>query len=64
MFNLPTGNWLLAGWVSSVWTAQDLPDFRLGISSFTMKSLQEKMIDYESPLHLKVSTRPLAKSER
>ena len=29
MCDLPTGNWLLAGWVSSVWIAQDLPDFRL-----------------------------------
>ena len=29
MYDLPTGNWLLAGWVSSVWIAQDLPDFRL-----------------------------------
>ena len=36
MFDLPTGNWLLAGWVSSVWIAQDLPDFRLDIQFFIM----------------------------
>ena len=32
--NLPTGNWLFAGSVSSVWTAQDLPDFKLIVTDW------------------------------
>ena len=96
--NLPTGNWLFAGSVSSVWTAQDLPDFKLivtdRISTYGLHRLcnisiliywclfdKEKGFLQREGLrksracyseksfgdlwpHLKVRTRPLAKSLR